>query len=248
MLNTTTGKPIAIIDGGDNNGKLICIDENQEDGYEDIELVPNSKLRPLMNMIDRGVYYIAGCSGSGKSTYAISLIKDYLKMYPETEFYIFSRTDAREDPAFAGIKINQIKIDESLLNNPIDIEKEIGSRSILFFDDCNTIQNDKLKKYIESLMGDIMEVGRKLKINIVITNHLVIPNEKKFARTILNELQSLTVFPKSGSSQQISYALKTYFGLSKKQINRILNLPSRYVTILKHYPMTVLYQGGVYIL
>jgi hypothetical protein len=248
MLNTTTGKPIAIIDGGDNNGKLICIDENQEDGYEDIELVPNSKLRPLMNMIDRGVYYIAGCAGSGKSTYAISLIKDYLKMYPETEFYIFSRTNAQEDPAFAGVKINQIKIDESLLNNPIDIEKELGPRSILFFDDCNTIQNDKLKKYVESLMSDIMEVGRKLKINIVITNHLVIPNEKKFSRTVLNELQSMTIFPRSGASQQISYALKTYFGLSKKQINRILNLPSRYVTILKHYPMTVLYQGGVYIL
>jgi hypothetical protein len=248
MLNTTTGKPIAIIDGGDNDGKLICIDENRDNGYEEIILTEDSSLRPVMNMKDRGVYYIAGCAGSGKSTYAINYIKDYLKMYPQTEFFIFSRTDARADPAYKGVKINQIMINDALLDNPIDIEKEIGNRSILFFDDCNTIQNEKLKKYIERLMSDIMEVGRKLNINIIITNHLVIPNEKKFARTVLNELQSLTVFVKSGGSQQISYALKTYFGLSKKQINHILNLPSRYVTILKQYPMTVLYQKGVYIL
>lgn len=221
MLNTVQGKPLAYIIGGDNDGKLICVDENYTQGYDEIELTEDSKLKPLMNMVDRGVYYIAGPSGSGKSTYASSLIKDYIKMYPDTEFYLFSRTDAKNDPAFNGMKINQIRIDDSLLDNPIDIEKELGERSLLFFDDCGTIQNDKLKHYIEHLMSDIMEVGRKLHINIVITNHLVIPNERKFARTVLNELQYLTFFPKSGSSQQISYALKTYFGLSKRQINTI---------------------------
>lgn len=248
MLNTTRGRPIAMIMGGDNDGKLICIDENCENGYEDIILGENSKLKVLMNMKERGVYYIAGPSGSGKSTAAINLIKDYLKMYPNTEFYVFSRTDAKQDPAFKGVKINQIKIDESLLDNPIDISKELSERSILFFDDCGTIQDDKLKKYVEHLMSDVMEVGRRLNINIVITNHLVIPNERKFARTVLNELQYFTFFPKSGSSQQISYCLKTYFGLVKKQITEILKLNSRWVTVIKNYPMCVVYEKGVYIL
>lgn len=248
MLNTQAGRPIGIIDDGDNDGKIISIDENRTDGYDEIFMHEDSYLRPLMNFKERGVYYVAGPSGSGKSTYAINLIKDYLIMFPKTDFYLFSRTDYHNDPVFKGMKIKQIKIDESLLTHPIDIEKELDNRSILFFDDCGTIQNNKLKLYIEGLMSDVMEVGRKLNISIVITNHLILPNDKKFSRTVLNETQYLTIFPKSGSSQQIKYALKTYFGLNNTQINKILQLDSRWVTIIKGYPMTVIYQKGVYIL
>lgn len=248
MLNTQSGKPIAMIDGGYNHEKVISIDPNKKDGYDIIDLDENSHIKPLMDFFDRGVYYVAGCAGSGKTTYAFNLIKDYLFVYPKTDFYFISRTDYKTDPVFKGVKIKQILLNDDLLNNPIDIEKELGDRSVLFFDDCNTIQNTKLKKYIEHLMDDVMEIGRKLKINIIITNHLIIPNEKKFARTVMNELQFLTVFPKSGNFQQISYVLKTYFGLNKKQINIIHNLPSRWVTITKFYPMTVIYEKGVYIL
>ena len=81
-----------------------------------------------------------------------------------------------------------------------------------------------------------------------ITNHLIIPNEKKFARTVLNEIQYLTIFPKSGSSQQIRYVLKTYFGFKDKQITKILNLDSRWVRISKSYPMYILYDKGAYIM
>jgi Cdc6-like AAA superfamily ATPase len=250
MLNTKSGKPIAIIQGGENDGKIICIDENKKDGFDDIFLdeQEKSKFKPILDLKNRSVNYIAGPSGSGKTTQAVNLIKDYLKIFPKSDFYLFSRTDYKNDPAFKGMKISQIKIDESLLNNPIDIEKELGEKSILLFDDCNTIQDQKLKVYIENLINDIMETGRKLDITLVLTNHLVIPNERKFARTVMNEVQYITLFPKSGSSQQMTYVLKTYFGLNKKQITKILNLDSRWVTIIKQYPMTVLSEKCIYIL
>jgi len=120
--------------------------------------------------------------------------------------------------------------------------------SLILFDDTNTVQADKVRKSIGKLINDILEVGRKLNITIVLTNHLVIPNERKESRVIMNEIQSLTVFPKSGSSQQIMYALKTYFGLNKDQIQEILELPSRSVTIYKSYPQYVVYEKGCYIL
>jgi hypothetical protein len=247
MLNTETGRPIAMIDGGFNDGKVICIDETKKDGADEIEL-SNGKIKALMDFKNRGVYYIAGPSGSGKTSYAINIIKDYLKMYHNTDFFLFSRTSYKNDPAFNGMKINQILLDENLLDNPIDIENELTERSILYFDDCNTVQNKKIKEYIENLAGDIMEVGRKLNITIIMTNHLVIPNERKIARTIMNEVQYLTVFPKSGSSQQITYALKTYFGFNKTQITKLLALNSRWVTIIKSYPITIIYENGIYIL
>lgn len=266
MLNYKKGQVLAQIIGGNLNNNIIyvntqqdnesesesesdsdsdeCIDINKK--FKSIKLL-DGKMNPLLPINERSVCYIAGPSGSGKTTYAVQIIKNYLRIYPNKDFFVFSRTNVKSDPAFRGMKPMQIKIDESLIKTPINIETELTSGSILLFDDCNTIQNDKLKNVIDKLMADIMEIGRKLKITIVITNHLVIPNEKKMARTVLNELQLLTIFPQSGSSQQISYTLKNYFGFNKKQIERVLSLKSRWVTIKKTYPITVLYDKGCYI-
>ncbi len=260
MFNLNSGKPLAKIVGGDEHGEILYLSDesnrecnssdSSEESIEELgkEVQFDGTLSPLLDVNQRTVAYVAGPSGSGKTMYSIGLVKNYKKIYPNKDFYLFSRTDYKNDPVYRGMRVQQVKIDENLIDNPIDIEKELKGGSILLFDDCNTIQNDKLKKQIDKLMADIMEVGRKIDITIIITNHLVIPNEKKIARTILNEAQSLTIFPKSGSSQQIRYALKTYFGLNNKQIDYILELPSRWVTIHKNYPMCVLYENGAFIL
>lgn len=214
------------------------------------EYIPRTgKLIPLPNFQERFVEYISGPSGSGKSTVASQLAQQFKIMYPGKPIYIFSRTDAKKDPAFLKLRPIQIDIDETMIDNPIDITKEVTEGGcLMIFDDCNTIHNDKVKKEIDKLMSDAMEVGRKLDCNIIITNHLVIPNEKKFARTMLNEMNMLTIFPKSGSSQQIKYALKTYYGLNNKQIDKILESPGRWVRISKTYPQYVLNEHGAYIL
>ena len=214
------------------------------------EYIPRSgKLIPLPNFSERFVEYISGPSGSGKSTVASQLAQQFKIMYPQKPIYMFSRTDSKKDPAFQKLRPIQIDIDETMIDNPIDITKEVTEGGcLMIFDDCNTIHNDKVKKEIDKLMSDAMEVGRKLDCNIIITNHLVIPNEKKFARTMLNEMNMLTIFPKSGSSQQIKYALKTYYGLNNKQIDKILESPGRWVRISKTYPQYVLNEHGAYIL
>jgi len=231
---------------------LLCIKKDYDDSSSDEDKVTEislceGKFEARLNPYERNVVYIAGPSGSGKSTFASNLIRAYLNSF-DKPLYIFSRTDCKNDPAFKGLKFMQIPINEQLLEEPIDITQELTGGSIVLFDDCNTIQNDKLRVIVEKIMNDILEVGRKLDITILITSHLVIPNSKKFARTIMNELQSLTVFPKSGSAQQIRYTLKTYFGLSNRQIDSILEIKSRWITISKTYPMYVLSERLVYIL
>ena len=258
MLSLSKGTPIA-----KDSNDIIYLDtedanENSRDSYDadsdsydtDIgkEYESDGKLEPLMDMTDRDLVYIAGPSGSGKSTFAVNLINRFMRVYPKYPFYLFSRTHHKDDPAFKGMRVNQVMLDESLISDPIDITKELTDGSIVLFDDINTVQDDKIKKAINKLLEDILEVGRKLRIWCVITNHLVIPNEKKIARTVLNELKKIVVFPKSGSSQQISYALKQYFGLSKKQIEDIIQLPSRWVLVSKSYPMYVTHERGIYIL
>jgi hypothetical protein len=218
-------------------------DEEDEIGQQ-IHL-RQGKLIPLPNYETR-IPFIAGPSGSGKSTYASLLAENYLRINPGNDFYLFSRKDT--DPVLDKLNPIRIKLDESLIEDPIDMTTELTGGTLILFDDVNTLQNDKIKKAIDKLMNDIMEVGRSYDITIMITNHLVIPNEKKQARTIMNEMQSMTVFPKSGSAQQIKYALKTYFGLDKNQIENIINLPSRWVTIFKGFPQTVMYENGAFIL
>ena len=253
MLSVSKGTPIAK-EGKDliylyDDGK----DDEDDESYDSdddlgTDFEADNKIVPLIDMENRDVIYIAGPAGSGKSTMAVNLIKDFLKVYPSYPFYLFSRTHHSSDPAFQGMRINQVMVDESLIKEPIDITKELTDGCIVLFDDVNTIQNDKVKKAVNKLLDDILECGRRMKIWCVLTNHLVIPNERKEARTILNELKKLVVFPKSGSSQQISYALKQYFGLSKSQIEEILGLPSRWVMISKSYPMYVMHDRGIYIL
>jgi hypothetical protein len=247
MLNTQKGKALCRISGGYNNGKIIYIDTESKCGLDAISL-DNSKFEPLMDIKERGCFYIAGPSGSGKSSYASKLLQNFVKMAPRTKVFFFSRTNYRDDPVLKDLKLIQIPITEELLDKPIDITNDIPMGSCMFFDDCNTLQNEKLKKYIQGLIADILEIGRKLKLYIIITNHLILDNDKKFARTVMNEVQYITVFPKSGSMQQINYALTTYFGLTKRQIKHAMNTDSRWVTICKHYPITIFDDHEIYIL
>lgn len=215
------------------------------------EYKTNNKIIPVPDAYKRFCEYIAGASGSGKSYLASMLIDEYYNLYPDKDIYIFSRGDMADDPAFDDIDYIQIPIDNDLLDNPIDIVKiaqDSGKGCVFLFDDCGTISDKVLHTEVHRIICDILEVGRKYDVNIIVTNHLVNPNEKTFGRTIMNELTVLTIYPKCGSVKQIRYCLSNYWGLDKKQIDTILKLNSRWVRISKSYPQYVLYEHGAYIL
>lgn len=246
MFSFDKGKRIAKIKGGPDNGVILHlqdidgktsirnkIDKIKLEDYEKFEIIPDNKFSQVV--------YCCGPRGSGKTTFCLHYIKNYLRANKGNDFYLFSRTEFENDEAYKkiGLQPIQIKIDEDLVNDPIDIEKEIKDGCIIFFDDCHTINNDRVKKEIDKLMKDIIEVGRKLKITIVISNHLVIPDERKFARCIMNEMTLLCVFPRCGSSQQIGYCLEKYFDYSKKQIKDFLETKSRWLCFYKDYPKII---------
>ena len=252
------GRPIAKIDLGNKKIEILSIVDPDAADYKAKGVVFDKypqkgtltkHLIPLPDPNNRFISYIAGPSGSGKSTYASELAEQFKKIHPNKKIFIFSRTEAKDDPAYKKLKPIQIEINEDLLENPIDITTEMSEGGCLvIFDDCETIHNEALKREVQKLIMDGLEVGRKLNLNMIITNHLIIPNNKAFGRVLLNEIQQLTVFPKSGSAKQINYALNEYFGLDRKQLKEIFTLKSRWVTVSKTYPQYVMYSGGAYIL
>lgn len=214
----------------DRKNKEICI----HDGV--VIPLPNTKL-------DREVCYIAGPSGSGKSTYVANFAKQCKKINPDDELIIFSRLT--KDKVLDKLNPSRIKIDDNLIEDPIDIQEELAN-SVTIFDDIDTIRDKQLRESVQDIRDDILETGRHAKITCLCTSHQLMNYSK--TRVLLNEATSCTFFPGSGSSYHIKRFLKEYAGLDKKQIQRILNLPSRWVTLHKSYPQYIIYQQGVYLL
>lgn len=203
------------------------------DGY--IQLLPNTKTRDTN--------YIAGKSGSGKSTWISKYLSWYKKMYPDNKIFLFSRL--AEDEVLDQYNPIRISLNEELVTDPIDPDEELCD-SLCIFDDTDTIKDKNIKKAINDLKDDILQIGRHENVFVCIVSHLI--NNYKETRTILNESMYITFFPSSGSPHGIRYMLKNNMGLDKKQIERIMNLPSRWVTLKNSCPLAVIYETGVYLL
>lgn len=192
---------------------------------------------------ERDVLYIAGPSGSGKSTYVSQYVRNYCRAFPKNEVYVFSAVDS--DTAFEGInKLNRINISEELMDEEIDLG--LFSNSCCIFDDIDVVEPKHLKIFIQNLRNKILQIGRHKAISICCTSHLICDYQN--TRTLLNESHFITIFPRSGSSYHISRLCKTYLGLNKEQIERLLDLPSRWVTIHQFYPKYVFYDKGCFTL
>lgn len=249
MISYTQGKPIARVENKKNKAKSIIYIDTESSNKGPTELYLN-KLKeymiPVPDIDGRQVVYIAGPSGSGKSTYAANYMKQYRKLFPKNNIFVFSRLN--DDQAFKDIKHVRVPIDQNFVDDPIDIHKEFQTNDLVLFDDTDTIQSPNIKKAVSALKNDVLETGRHNNIYTLVTSHLINGNDKKDTRTILNEAHTITMFPKGGSAYAITYVLKNYLGFGKKQIDRILSLNSRWVTVGKSYPQYVLYDKGIFLL
>lgn len=207
----------------------------------------NSEMIPVPNIeSEREIIYIAGPSGAGKSTLVSQYLLTWQKVFPKKDIYIFSRKS--EDKVFKNIKkIKWVPIDKELVDNPIDIIKDVDEGSCIVFDDCATIQDEKIKSEVYKIMADILEVGRAQSIYCLITSHLINSNDRKINRVIFNEMHSMIIFPKSGNFYALNYVLKNYFGFKKDNIKFISDINSRWCLIHKNYPNYVLYDYGAFI-
>jgi len=183
--------------------------------------------------------YISGVSGSGKSTYTGKYLEEYVKLYPDDPVFIFSSVP--EDKPLDKIDPVRIDIDEDLIEDPFNIQD--FRDSITIFDDTDTIKNKILRTAVNNIKAEMIEIGRHYNARCIITSHII--SNYRDTRQILNEATSVTFFPKSGGVFHIKNFLKTYCGLDKKQIQQVLDLPSRWVTIYRTYPSYIIYEKGL---
>lgn len=241
------GIPLCVIMGGKNDGEKVYLSDKMDDDdnlkkiktYQNLALkdgifqqIPNTKK-------ERDVGVVVGSSGSGKSTYINKYIKQYKKIYKKREIYFFS--NLTEDKSL-DVKINRIKIDDELLDDPLTVED--FKDSLVIFDDIDVISNKFLKEAVYKIMNQILETGRHFRVSCIMTSHL--SNGLNMKR-ILNESQFFVYFP-WGSTKSTNYVLENYIGIDKNDIKKIKSTKSRWACVYKNYPQGVLTEKNVFML
>jgi hypothetical protein len=216
---------------------------------------------PIVAKNFRECLFIVGPSGSGKSTYSAVYIMMWCEAFPDRKkhpIYVFSRVG--EDPAIDKIPgVRRIIIDSKMVTNPITTEQLEGS--LVLFDDIDTLPSSKrsrqqdddeekitdqsIKEAVCNLRDDLLETGRHRTVYVICTSHKM--TNWKSTRTCLNEATSVTFFPHCGSIFGIKRYLNVYAELDKKQVSKIMSLPSRWVTYYPSYPQRVIHEHGAYL-
>ena len=108
------------------------------------------------------------------------------------------------------------------------------------FDDKDVISNKKVRDAVYTLLNQILEVGRHMKISCICTSH--------YTRRILNESHYCVWFPNSGGTKQMKYLLTEYLGLDREMIRRTQRLKSRAVVMYKHFPQFLMSERDIFLL
>lgn len=226
--------------------KLICVMNDQKcvkeplnkivtKDNEIVQQIPNKKK-------ERKVYYISGQSGSGKSYYMNKLADKYHSMYPKNNIYLFSLLT--DDKSITTKKIKRIKLDDNFLNT--DLTLQDMKNSLIIYDDVDTIKHTQMKSKLFRILDTLLQTGRHSSTSVIYCSHL--PCNGIDTKIILNECNSLTIFPSTMGNRTLRYLLGEYFGLDNNQIKQIKKLDSRHITIIRTYPMVLLYEKGAFVL
>jgi len=246
--------PIAQLEGGKLHGQKLYIVTNEYEGSKGVgkkefsHTDKSAKIRqiPIKKKNNREILYIAGPSGAGKSTYVNDFVGKYKKKNPKSDIYLFSRVE--NDESLDKLNPIRIKINEELIDDPVNILEEVNDGDLVIFDDTDTISDKSLLKAVNQIKHDILETGRHKNICCVITSHLINGNDKKDMRTIFNEAHTITIFPNSGNKHGMNYMLNNYLGIPKKRADELLKTKSRYLTFSTTAPNYVLSEDKVELL
>lgn len=179
---------------------------------------------------ERECLFIYGPSGVGKSTLTSQFVHEYKKSFKNNRIFLISGKD--EDPVFDSIhKIKRIDMtNEEYKENPIKLE-EI-SKSLVIFDDYE-VYDKKTQLVVNDLRDKILQLGRSFCISCIIISHIPLQGAK--SKVILIESSKL-IFFRDTNRQQNKRVLEVYCGLSKKEIDEIYNIKSRWYCLNRFSP------------
>ena len=177
--------------------------------------------------------YVAGMSGSGKSTQIARLVKQLKKSMDaegKKRAFIFSAVTQIEDPALEGVGAVHLKYEnkEALLQ----LKPEHLANSILLFDDAFSGQDVEIARFMRGLLKSCLQLGRKMNINILTVSHQIMEWNK--TRDTIFESSHFVLFPVSNRNASLRF-IKSYLDPTKAELDEIRRLDEgRYTSITVH--------------
>ncbi len=242
------------------NRELIVDPELQKIEDQDIKLIESkylndeklgyNKYTPTGDELIE-ISYVYGPNRSGKTFYSANYAKLWSEIFEDWPIYLFSRRD--KDKVLDDISsLRRVEIDERLVTDPLTMTD--FENSLVIFDDVDTIVDKKICQAIQKLRDDIMETGRQKMIYVINTSHLAM--NWKPTRTVLNEANSYTLFPRKGNYEHNFKILKDKMGLKTKIIRDIIEKPDGlaykgrwgWITVYRDSPQYLIYENGVRLL
>jgi hypothetical protein len=231
--------------------KIICVENDKSKVKEyltDIKITnPNEYIQQIPNKKkERDILYITGASGSGKSYYTRDYVKQYHATYPKNPVYLLSSLN--EDETLDKLNyIKRINLDQKFFDSNLSIED--FRDTLVIADDVDCLTDKLMKRKITEILDIILQTGRHSRTSLIYTSHIA--NRGNDTKMILNECHSITIFPNTAGNRTVKYLLENLFGLDKDEIKKIRKIgttTSRYITLMKTFPITVIHQKGAYIL
>nr|WPF46716.1 MAG: putative packaging ATPase [Lake Baikal virophage 10] len=236
LVNTKDKKKNKVLSIGNPKDSINSFNEFEiKNEHEHFQQIPNKHT-------ERNILYITGSSGSGKSYYTAQYIKEYKKIYPKRDIYLFSSVG--DDAQLDKLKVKRIKLNNDLLSETLTAQD--FKDCLVIFDDTDAITNKPLKIKVNQILDSILQTGRHYNVSCILTFHTATGGRD--TKMILNEAHSITIFPHNIGGRSSKYLLDGYLGLDKHEIKDIKVNPSRWVSILKTYPKIVLSEKNVYTL
>lgn len=234
-INNLTREIVYLIDGANCDERDYSrLQEHKEIDFDEGEAV----VLPNKSRADR--IYISGTTGCGKSTSISKYLKEYKKIFPQKKIILFS--DAPEDPILDGFNPIRVKLNNSLVANPIHTQELAGTLCI--FDDVDSISDKSVKKAVLTLYDSILKKGSsKDNIQLIVTSHIMC--DYTSTRNLLQNSNWVAVFPRS--PQGVIQGLQKY-GFTKDKIALIMSLPTRCVWIHVNYPFIAVTDRSVILL
>ena len=240
MLSYFNGNQIA-----KSGNKIIHLsDKADDDGFSNVELKAGEEFTLMPSKTGRTIWYITAPSGAGKSYLSKQIIQEYHKQHQKNPVYVFSSLES--DPTLDTLKyIKRIKI-----SRPEFLESELTAEdfkdSLVLYDDIDCISDRKKLKKVQDSLNSILQTGRHFNCSCIYTSHA--STSGNATKMILNESHIIVLFPSCASGKMLKYLLDQYLGFNKKQIEKMKELPSRWVAIVRKYPRCVVTQHSASLL
>lgn len=224
-------KPERLID-------LVSSDNLDELKQEVVLEDPDECLQPLMVLHDGSCpnrMYVCGQSYCGKTFQAAKMAQDWVNIFPKSKVAYISFNEG-DDKSCNDKNIEnfvKLNITDEILEDPIGLD-ELHDKLVIF-DDVEGFSDPKIVKALETLSKQCINQGRHKSIGTIICRQKLMDGHK--SSFVLNGVHQVLGFPHSGSRHQLRKYLDKYLNLPKHKIERILNIPSRWVLINVCNPM-----------